>query len=120
MREANLLVMLAMLAGHAGDVENDADDVDGRVKYVHFARNLQHFSSQDGKQTKKSQIKSRPSSLREETLIGFAIRMDWLFSPRGRPSSSSTGTIRLEPSYAKLREGNRPKAEAVPLQLDPR
>ena len=29
MREANLLVMLAMLAGHAGDVENDADDVDG-------------------------------------------------------------------------------------------
>ena len=25
----NLLVMLAMLAGHAGDVENDADDVDG-------------------------------------------------------------------------------------------
>ena len=31
MREANLLVMLGMLAGHAGDVENDADDVDGRV-----------------------------------------------------------------------------------------
>ena len=29
MREANLLVMLGMLAGHAGDVENDADDVDG-------------------------------------------------------------------------------------------
>ena len=28
MREANLLVMLGMLAGHAGDVENDADDVD--------------------------------------------------------------------------------------------
>ena len=48
MREANLLVMLGMLAGHAGDVENDADDVDGRVKYVHFARKcckLQHFSS---------------------------------------------------------------------------
>ena len=37
--------MLGMLAGHVGDVENDADDVendaddvDGRVKYVHFAR----------------------------------------------------------------------------------
>ena len=30
MSEANhLLVMLGMLAGHAGDVENDADDVDG-------------------------------------------------------------------------------------------
>ena len=26
-----LLVMLGMLAGHAGDVENDADDVDGLV-----------------------------------------------------------------------------------------
>ena len=26
MREANLLVLLGMLAGHAGDVENDADD----------------------------------------------------------------------------------------------
>ena len=35
---ANLLVMLGMLAGHAGDVENDADDVDGRVFFVHFAR----------------------------------------------------------------------------------
>ena len=48
-------MMLAMLAGHAGDVENSADDVDGRVKYVHFARKcwkLQHFSSQDGKQKK--------------------------------------------------------------------
>ena len=44
--------MLGMLAGHAGDVENDADDVDGRVKYVHFARKcfeVQQFSSQDGK-----------------------------------------------------------------------
>ena len=29
MPEANLRVMLGMLAGHAGDVENDADDVDG-------------------------------------------------------------------------------------------
>ena len=29
MREANLLMMLGMLAGHAGDVENDADDVGG-------------------------------------------------------------------------------------------
>ena len=27
----DLLVMLGMLAGHAGDVENDADDVDGLV-----------------------------------------------------------------------------------------
>ena len=44
MREANLLVMLGMLAGHAGDVENDADDVDGRVKYVHFARKAVNYS----------------------------------------------------------------------------
>ena len=41
-------MMLGMLAGHAGDVENDVDDVDGRLKYVHFARKcfkLQQFSS---------------------------------------------------------------------------
>ena len=44
MREATLLVMLAMLAGHAGGVENDADDVDGRVKYVHFARDAVNCS----------------------------------------------------------------------------
>ena len=53
MRETYLLVMLAMLAGHAGDVEHDADDVDGRVKYVHVARKCRkilHFSGQDGKQ----------------------------------------------------------------------
>ena len=37
-------MMLGMLAGHAGDVENDADDVDGRVKYVHFARKAVNYS----------------------------------------------------------------------------
>ena len=55
-------MMLAMLAGHAGDVENDADDVDGRVKYVDFARKcykLQHFSSQDGKHKNKKKISTR-------------------------------------------------------------
>ena len=62
LREANLLVMLAMLAGHAGDVENDADDVDGRIKYVHFARKcckLQHFSRQDGKQKQILKLKKK-------------------------------------------------------------
>ena len=33
-RPLGLLVMLGMLAGHAGDVENDADDVDGHVHFV--------------------------------------------------------------------------------------
>ena len=54
-------MMLAMLVGHAGDVENDAGDVDGRREYVHFARKcckLQHFCSQDGKHT-KSQNKTK-------------------------------------------------------------
>ena len=55
-------MMPGMLAGHAGDVENDADDVDGRVKDVHVARQfckLQHFSSQDGKQKKSKKQKTK-------------------------------------------------------------
>ena len=35
--------MLRMLAGHAGDVENDADDVDGLV-FVHVVRNAAKYS----------------------------------------------------------------------------
>ena len=55
-------MLLGMLAGHVGDVENVADDVDRRVKYVHFARKcfkLQQFSSQDGKQKKHPKIKQK-------------------------------------------------------------
>ena len=36
--EANTLVMLGMLAGHAGDVENDADDVDGLAQNTYISR----------------------------------------------------------------------------------
>ena len=37
MRE-DLLVMLGMLAGHAGDVENDADNVDGLAQNTYISR----------------------------------------------------------------------------------
>ena len=32
--------MLGMLAGHAGDVENDAGDVDGLVKMLQFREKM--------------------------------------------------------------------------------
>ena len=36
----DLLVMLGMLAGHAGDVENDADDVDGLAYNAYILREM--------------------------------------------------------------------------------
>ena len=44
--------MLGMLVGHAGDVENDAGDVDELVKCVNFARKcckIRHFAGPDEK-----------------------------------------------------------------------
>ena len=37
-------MMLAMLAGHAGDVENDADDVDGRANTYISRDNAVNYS----------------------------------------------------------------------------
>ena len=50
-----------MLVGHAGDVENDAGDVDELVKCVNFARKcckIRHFAGPDEKR-KKSPKKKR-------------------------------------------------------------
>ena len=68
----DLWVMLGMLVGHAGDVENDAGDVDGLVQNASISReNAVKFnillartknenkSNKTGKQ-KKSQNKSAP------------------------------------------------------------
>ena len=98
MREANLLVMLAMLAGHAGDVEND---VDGRVKYVHFARKcckLQHFSSQDGKQKKtKNKGKTNPKL----NLDPYPFR--WIQRETNRDASHFWGPPSLAHTHPQVR-----------------
>ena len=66
-------MMLGMLAGHAGDVENDADDVVGlgvkyntyisrenAVNYSILVARTENKNIQNKKQ-KKTQIKSRPA-----------------------------------------------------------
>ena len=61
----DLLVMLGMLVGHAGDVENDAGDVDRLVENVSFARECcktRHF----GGPTENEQI-SPPSQKKTNT-----------------------------------------------------
>ena len=62
----DVLVMLGMLAGHAGDVENDADDVDGLAQNTYISQEnavtYSIFRMENKKPPKKQPKKITPAS----------------------------------------------------------
>ena len=67
--------MLGMLVGHAGDVENDAGDVDGLVCNASISGQKQHFIGPDEKtKKKKEQHKKKrrtiPNEIRTQMYLG--------------------------------------------------